>query len=295
MKVGRIKFVKAVHSIPLMQYGVTYWVKKDNKMVHIQGIGNFKVSGLGQIPENAELSSANLVERNGDYYLYVTCFLPKEEKCKKEKAIGIDLGVKNQITFSNGVKIQYLVPMSKRLRRLYHFFSRAKPGSRNKEKLLLKIKKKFEKQNNKKRDIMNKVVHFVTTNYSKFVFQDDDIRSWQKLFGEKIYKTFIGGIHNALKRKASTPVEVGRFVKTTGVCPVCRTYVKLNMFEFPCSCYNFDRDVASALVILKEGLSLWNVGETRRDENAPAMVEYLKSIPHVSVSMTREALPVRAR
>ena len=76
-----------------MQYGVTYWVKKDNKMVHIQGIGNFKVSGLDQIPENAELSSANFVERNGDYYLYVTCFLPKEDKHEKEKAISIDLSL----------------------------------------------------------------------------------------------------------------------------------------------------------------------------------------------------------
>ncbi|NAY82022.1 MAG: hypothetical protein GU362_03945 [Thaumarchaeota archaeon] len=34
-----------------------------------------------------------------------------------------------------------------------------------------------------------------------------------------------------MKRKASTPVEVGRFVKTTGVCPVCRTNVKLNMSQ----------------------------------------------------------------
>jgi len=63
VKVGRIKFVKAVHSIPLTQYGVTYWVKKD-KRVHVQGIGNFKVSGLDQVPENAEFSSANFVERN---------------------------------------------------------------------------------------------------------------------------------------------------------------------------------------------------------------------------------------
>jgi len=298
VKVGKIKFVKAVHSIPLMQYGVTYWVKKDNKMLHIQGVGNFKVSGLDQIPENAELSSANLVERNGDYYLYVTCFLPKEDKLKNVKAIGIDLGVKNQITFSNGVKIQYSVPMSKRLRRLYHFFSRAKPGSRNKEKLLLKIKREFEKQNNKKRDIINKVVHFVTTNYSKVVFQDDNIHSWQKLFGEKICETSIGGIRNALKRKASTPVEVGRFVKTTGVCPVCRTNVKLDLSQrkFTCPSCNstFDRDVASAIVILKEGLSLWNVGETPGDEYASAMLEYFSSIPHVSVSMNREALPVRA-
>jgi Transposase and inactivated derivatives len=189
--------------------------------------------------------------------------------------------------------------MSKRLRRLYHFFSHAKPGSRNREELLLKIKREFEKQNNKKRDIINKVVHFVTTNYSKVVLQDDNIRSWQKLFGEKIYETSIGGIRNALKRKASTPVEVGRFVKTTGVCPVCRTYVKLNMHqrEFTCPSCNstFDRDVASAIVILKEGLSLWNVGETPGDENASAMLEYFASIPHVSVSMNREALPVRTR
>jgi putative transposase len=187
--------------------------------------------------------------------------------------------------------------MSKRLRRLYHFFSRAKPGSKNKEKLLLKIKREFEKQNKKKRDLINKVVHFVTKNYSKVVFQDDDIHSWQKLFGKNIYETSIGGIRNALKRKASTPVEVGRFVKTTGVCPVCRTNVKLDLSqrEFTCPSCNstFDRDVASAIVILKEGLSLWNVGETPGDENASVMLEYA-SIPHVSVSMNRENPIARA-
>ena len=93
-------------------------------------------------------------------------------------------------------------------------------------------------------------------------------------------------------------MEVGRFVKTTGVCPVCRTYVKLNMHQRELTCPScnstFDRDVASAIVILKEGLSLWNVGETPRDENASAMVEYLKSIPHVSFSMNWEALSVRS-
>ena len=79
-----------------------------------------------------------------------------------------------------------------------------------------------------------------------------------------------------------------RFVKTTGVCPVCRTYVKLNMFEFTCPCYNFDRDVTSAIVILKDRLSLWNVGEKPGDENVSAMVKYFANIPHVSLSMNQE-------
>jgi recombinational DNA repair protein RecR len=55
-----------------------------------------------------------------------------------------------------------------------------------------------------------------------------------------------------------------RFDKATGVCPVCRTYGKLNMFEFTCPCYNLDRNVASVIVILKDELSLWNVGEKPR-------------------------------
>jgi len=85
-------------------------------------------------------------------------------------------------------------------------------------------------------------------------------------------------------------------VKTTGVCPNCKYEVKLSLSDrkFTCPLCNstFDRDVASALVILKEGLCLWNAGETPRDENASAMVEYLKSIPHVSLFMSWEATPV---
>jgi len=45
---------------------------------------------------------------------------------------------------------------------------------------------------------------------------------------------------------------------------------------------------------ISDRLCLWYAGETPRDENASAIVEYLKSIPHVSVSMNREALSVRS-
>ncbi|MFP3220116.1 MAG: hypothetical protein RXR41_03095 [Candidatus Marsarchaeota archaeon] len=45
---GGIKFKKAVHSISLMQYGVTYWVEKkeeeEEERAHIQGLGYFMVS-----------------------------------------------------------------------------------------------------------------------------------------------------------------------------------------------------------------------------------------------------------
>jgi len=149
-----------------------------------------------------------------------------------------------------------------------------------------------------KRDVINKMVHFVATNYSHVVFQGDNIHSWQKLFGKGIYKTSIGELRDTLKRKASTPVKIPRFTRTTGVYPNCKYEVGLNLSDrkFTCPSCNstFDRDVASAMVILKEGLCLWGAGETPGDENASAMVEYLRGIPHVSVSMNWEAPSVRA-
>jgi len=57
----------------------------------------------------------------------------------------------------------------------------------NGDKLLLRIKKEFQKENDVKRDITNEVARHVTNNYSRVVFQGDSIRSWQKPFGEKIY------------------------------------------------------------------------------------------------------------
>ncbi len=47
------------------------------------------------------------IERNGDYFMHVVAYLPKEERVHNGRAIGIDLGIKNQITFSNGIKVQY--------------------------------------------------------------------------------------------------------------------------------------------------------------------------------------------
>jgi len=63
-RVGRLKFKKAVNSIPLKQYGVTYLIS--GSRVHVQGVGWLRVNGTEQIPPDAELASATLVRRHGD-------------------------------------------------------------------------------------------------------------------------------------------------------------------------------------------------------------------------------------
>jgi len=300
-KVGKIKYIKSLHSIFLMQYGNTYTLDIKKRTLHIQGLGDFKVIGLEQIPNACDITTANLIERNGDYFLHVTVYVPKEEKVHNRKAIGIDLGVKDQITFSNGIKVKYNVEMPKRVKRLYKVFSKSQYNNETKErskrgqKVLVKIKKEFAHENNQKKDINNKIAHYIATNYEFVAYQNDPIKEWQRLFGRRIYQTSIGGFRDTLRIKVSTPLEVGRFTKTTGICMYCGYSLHLNLYErvFKCpSCGRVqDRDVSAANAIGYEGLSLRNVGETLADDDAStsSMLEYLKSIPHVKASIAGEA------
>ncbi|MEM0040762.1 MAG: transposase [Thermofilum sp.] len=297
-KVGKIRYKKALHSIPLMQCGITYRIDSRDK-VYIQGLGKFKVIGIDQIPRDAELANANFIERNGDYLLHVVTYVPKEQKVHNGKAIGIDLGIKDQITFSNGIKVQYAVPMPDRIRRLYKAFSRSKykEGERSKRgmKLLQKIRRAFQHHKNQKKDIINKIVHYVTTHYEYIAYQDDYIASWVRLYGKRIHETSIGELRERLRRKASTPLEVGRFTRTTGVCINCGTVQHLSLSDrmVVCpSCHSvLDRDVGAAIRIKQEGLCLGNLGETLAEDDASvsSMLEYMKSIPHVKASMSGEA------
>ena len=148
-KVGKIKYIKSLHSIFLMQYGNTYTLDMKKRTLHIQGLGDFKVIGLEQIPNACDITTANLIEKNGDYFLHVTVYVPKEEKVHNRKAICIDLGIKDQITFSNGIKVKYNVETPKRVKKLYKVFSRSQYNKETKErskrgqKVLAKINKEF--------------------------------------------------------------------------------------------------------------------------------------------------------
>ncbi|MEM4126813.1 MAG: hypothetical protein QW508_04535 [Conexivisphaerales archaeon] len=63
--------------------------------------------------------------------MHVVAYLPKEERAHNGRAIGIDLGIKNQITFSNGIKVQYAIPMSERIKKLYKAFSKSQYDKRS--------------------------------------------------------------------------------------------------------------------------------------------------------------------
>jgi len=215
--VGALKYKKFVNSIPLQQYGVTYSLEFAQNRVRIQRLGKFRVLGLHQIPTDAEIANAVLVRKPSGYYLHVTCYLPKNSHISLNtvgKDIGIDFGVSRKLTLSNGIKIDFEVHETPRLKRLQRKLAKTQKGSRNRERILFFLRKEYEKLNNRRKDAQNRILAFLKI-YRRVAFQDDWVKGWSGLFGRQVHSSGIGGLKSRLRTSLETPVAVERMETTT--------------------------------------------------------------------------------
>jgi len=260
-KVGRLKFKKAVSSINLKQYKVSFDIDFERKKVRIQGLGWFRVLGLHQILQDCEIGNAQLIKKPNGYFVYLTCYVKKEriERDKVRDAIGIDFGVANKLTLSNGLSIDFEVKESKRLKKLQKELAKKKKGSRNRVKVQEKIQREYERLKNRRRDIHNKLLALFR-HYGVVVYQDDNIKAWKEgWFGSQIQYTGIGKLKARLRNNLAT-IAVKRFEATTQECCVCSCKQKLNLSKRIYHCLvcgnTINRDLNSAINILKKGLEL---------------------------------------
>lgn len=303
-RIGRLRFKSRFRSIPLKQYGVTYAIV-NRHYVRMQRIKQrIRVEGLEQIPKDAELTSATLVQKHGDYYLHLTTYQPKPSTPQiaghvQPKSVGIDLGLAKPLTLSNGVAIRYEVPATRRLRRLCRRMSRRKRFGNNWWKMVARIDKEYDYMNGVKADITNKVASKIAQMYDVVGYQHDNLSGWQRIWGRRMLNTRLGGIIRVLERKARTPVEVNRFYPSTKLCFCCgHVNPALGLDERIVVCKNCghaaDRDYNASKNNEAEALRRMGVPMVRREftpvdtEATTSIVEYFKNIPYVEASLVVE-------
>ena len=136
-----------------------------------------------------ELSNANLVKKPDGYYLKVTAYINKENfktLPSNGKEIGLDFGIKTNITTSEGEKLDISIEESDRLKKLQREMFRRTKGSNNRYMTIKKIQREYQKLTNKKQDKANKIVSKLKA-YKTIVIQDEQIANWHKdLFGKQV-------------------------------------------------------------------------------------------------------------
>ena len=200
---GSLQFKSELNCIPLKQYGNSYVFKSANK-IRISGIsGKIRVRTGGQLDNVDELANANLIHRPDGYYLKVTCYIDKSKIVpikKNGKEIGLDFGIKTNITTSEGEKLDVSVEESERLKKLQAKLENQKKGSNRRYKTIKSISRQYLKLTNKKKDKANKIVHKFKQ-YDTIVMQDEQLLEWQKTkgMGRTIQHSCMGMIKSKLK------------------------------------------------------------------------------------------------
>lgn len=256
-KHGQLQFKSELNCIPLKQYGNSYVFKSFNK-VRISGIsGKLLVRTGNQLQNVDELANANLIRKPDGYYLKITTYTNKD-KIKKQisnnKEIGLDFGIKANITTSEGEKIDVSVEESDRLKMLQKKLSRQVKGSNNIFKTINSIRREYQKITNKKNDKANKIVSKLKK-YKTVYLQNENIGGWHKgLFGKQIQHSCLGVVKDKLLKQQNV-VILDKFIPTSKFCPECHSLkndLTLSDRIYSCSCgHKEDRDIHAAKNMIK--------------------------------------------
>ena len=302
IKVGKLKFKSSYNSIDLSQYGTTHKIVSGNRM-KINGIKRpLRVKGLKQIKETYEIANAKLLKKPSGYYIKLTCFeYIKPEQIKKTgKEVGLDFGISRNITTSDGKIFNVFIEETGRLKGLQTKMNRRqKKGSNNRYKTVLKIQKEYEKLNNRKKDISNKIVNYLLTNYDFVYMQDENLRGWQKgRYGKAVQHSCMGSIKAKLKI-AKNVVLVNKWFPSTKMCYQCGKMNEIDLSQriYKCECgLEEDRDLKASKTILHVGRcsnSYIPMG-CREFKPVEKMSDFLKSYDSKKqFSVKQEAQPFR--
>ena len=301
LKVGKLQFKKECNEINLKQFGHTYKIKGKNK-IRVENIGILVVNGLEQVNlDEVEFANAKLIKKPSGFYIHLTVYSNKQQEVLTEKEVlGLDMGIKDQFTFSNGVKVNFYVEESEQLKGLVRKLNRQVKGSNQYKQTLARIKRVYEHLNNKKNDVVNKLNSVLKTNYI-ICFQDELLNQWKQKkskrrfsFGRKVQHGILGRVKDKLKKNDSN-VMLESSVPTTQTCPVCGCLTKhsLDKRVYHCSHCGFeclDRDVHSAnMMVLLSGYGTYRSLNTDA-VSTERMVGFLNNLSSLGVVVTTNSM-----
>ena len=207
----------------------------------------------------------------GEYYLSILVDGDLTHKVKEtDAAVGIDLGVKNFVTTSNGEvfdNFHFKKAEAKKIKKLQRQLSKKQKGSNNRDKARVKLAKLYKKINDKKQYYLHAVSNSLINENQVICMEDLNVKGMAKNhnLAESISEMNFGEFRRMLEYKAKwynrKIVFVSRFYPSSKTCHNCgyiNKALKLSDRQWVCpQCGEvIERDYNAALNILDEGLRI---------------------------------------
>lgn len=191
--------------------------------------------------------------------------IPEVSEPSIDSAIGIDVGIKDFATLSDGTKIanpRFYKTTLKRLKRKQRAVSRKKKGSSNRSKARKQLALLHERVSNQRSDFLHKITHGLCykSHEQTICVEDLSIKNMLKnhCLAQSISDVGWGEFFRQLKYKCSwrgkNLIAIDRFAPSSKTCSVCG-WVKQNLtladrtWLCPCCNSEHDRDINAAVNI----------------------------------------------
>lgn len=247
----------------------TIKIDLDKKVIILPKLSEVKISGYGGKNNiSGEIKNTVIKKYAGKYYVSVIVeeymdVLPIVPK----NIVGIDLGLKNFITTSEN-KIFYNNTQinTKRLKGLNKALSRCQPGSKNSQKIRLKIQKLYKKSHNARKYMMHNIVNNILEDNDIIVVENLSIDSMKKnkevssAFNETPMYEFVRILKYKCNWQGKKMIQVGKYYPSSQLCSVCgyknSTIKDMHIRKWECpNCHTeHERDLNASINIMFEGL-----------------------------------------
>jgi putative transposase len=190
-----------------------------------------------------------------------------------DKTIGIDVGIKDFMTLSNGLKIsnpKFLEKEEKKLKCHQRRLSRKKIGSKRRNRQRIRVAKIHYRIKCLRTNFIHQITSRLMKDYNTFIIENLNIEGMLKnhCLAKSISSVAWGELFRQLEYKANwygkNVIHIGRFEPSSKMCSCCGTInkeLKLKDREWRCINCNteHDRDINAAINIKHFGLSKQNL------------------------------------
>ena len=157
-----------------------------------------------------------------DYWIYLSCYENKKDlNINKNNIIGVDLGVKDTLTLSDGTKIDVSVKETERMKKLQRKLAIQKRRSNNWYKTKYLICKEWTHICNIKNDKANKIVADICNSNNLIITQNDNLSEWKKELGRLKSKM----------NERENVIFLDKWFPTTKLCTKCGHKLKYQQMK----------------------------------------------------------------
>ena len=241
----------------------------ENNRIKLEKIGKIKFVIDRSLPLGKLMSITISKDSINNYYASILIDTKIEALQKTNKKVGIDVGIKEFLTSSDGKVIsnpKYFRESQSKLKKIQKRFSKKKKGSKRSLKLKLKLGKLHKKISNQRLWFLNNVSTNLVKDYDIIVIEDLNIsgmiknRKLSKSITDASWAKFYTMLNYKCNWYEKTLVKINRFEPSSKKCSSCGWVKKdLSLKDRTFNCQNcnleIDRDLNASLNILSVGVN----------------------------------------